>query len=763
MDFKSKILIVRALVPLTLVLCVFSHSQAAEKGKGLGDGHDGNRTSITHLITLYDEAGLPIKATDKQPRPISMRNTCGACHDYDKMATGWHFHSGTTNVLSGRVGEPWVLTDTRVRTQIPISNRDWKGTYSPDDINMTAWKFLKQFSSHFPGGNYGEMKPNDDDPDADPEEFLRWPISGKYEINCLACHHADRKQNQSDAALQAARENYRWAATVASGLATVKGTASELDEFYDPETEYKIITNYDKSRFDSNNKVFLDIVRKPPSNRCYYCHSTQDLQTPGRDEWVHNEDVHLASGMSCADCHRNGVDHMISRGDIEPSGNPHGSADYLKNFDPKKHASYSCQGCHLGNPNAENAADRMGGHLGAPIPEHKGIPAIHFEKLSCTACHSGRLPEENTARVRTARMHKLGLHGRHAMNKQLPHVVTPVFAKMANGKIGPHNMIWPSFWGTRYQPSFWGTKTGDAVTPLPFELEDMVVDHLSEKADGEDTESDPMKLSDERITAVLKLIATGGGDQEEVENGPPGDAEPEAEKEAEPKPEPVFVSGGKLYSLRGDALISTAHEEADTTIKPLEPGLVREIAGDELGVENENPERVNDWIALTEDQILNVLKLFNDYDWELQSWQPKPEPVYVAGGKLYSINNKVLVKDDHEAAEPYKWPIAHDVRPASQSLGSKGRCADCHDDTSPFIFGKVEVDTPINPGEKQTKSMTEFGELDPGYYQSFAFTFLFRPWLKGLVILASAFGGLVLLLFALKGMDRLVTAAGRKK
>ena len=157
------------------------------------------------------------------------------------------------------------------------------------------------------------------------------------------------------------------------------------------------------------------------------------------------------------------------------------------------------------------------------------------------------------------------------------------------------------------------------MTPLPFELEDMVVDHLSEKADREDTESDPTKLSDERITAVLKLIATGGVDQEEVENEPPGDAEPEAKKEAEPKPEPVFVSGGKLYSLRGDALISTAHEAADTTIKPLAPGLVREIAGDELGVENENPERVNDWIALTEDQILNVLKLFNDYDWELQS------------------------------------------------------------------------------------------------------------------------------------------------
>ena len=371
---------------LMLLICVNAHLRAAEKGKGLGDGHDGNRSSISHVITLYDEKDVEIKPNVSQPRPISMRNTCGKCHDYDAMASGWHFHSGSTNALSGRVGEPWVLTDTRIRTQIPISNRGWKGAYKPSDVDMSAWKFLKQFSSHFPGGNYGEMVPSDDDEDADPEEFLRWPISGTYEINCLACHHADRKQNQSDAALQAARENFRWAATVASGLATVKGAASELDDFYDPETEYEIVTNYDKSRFDANNKVFLDIVRKPPSNRCYYCHSTQDLQTPGKDEWVHNEDVHLASGMSCSDCHRNGVDHMMTRGDIEPNHkNPHSSNDYLKAFDIKKVASYSCSGCHLGNESGVDAANKMGGHLGAPIPEHKGIPPIHFEKLSCTA------------------------------------------------------------------------------------------------------------------------------------------------------------------------------------------------------------------------------------------------------------------------------------------------------------------------------------------------------------------------------------------
>jgi len=657
--------VIRTLLPSVLVFVAFALGQAAETGKGFGDGHDGNRTSITHLIDLFDEKDVQIKATDRQPRPVSMRVTCGKCHDYDTIATGWHFHSGSTNVLSGRVGEPWVLTDNRIRTQIPISNRGWKGTYKPDDMDLTAWQLLKKFSSHYPGGDYGEIEPSDEEFDGESPVSERTKISGKYEINCLACHHADRKQNQSDAALQAAKQNYRWAATVASGLATVKGTASELDDFYDSEFDgQKIITSYDKSRFDSENKVFLDIVRKPPSNRCYFCHSTQDLQTPGTDEWVHNEDIHMTSGMSCSDCHRNGVDHMISRGDIEPSKTPHGSADYLKAYEPKKVTSYSCQGCHMGDPNADDPAARMGGHLGAPIPEHKGMPPVHFEKLSCTACHSGRLPTGNTARVRTARIHKLGLHGKLAsMQPQLPHVVTPVFARMANGKIGPHNMIWPSFWGTR-------------------------------------------------------------------------------------------TSG---------------------VVKPLAPRLVREIAPDELGMEIAEPERVNDWIELTEKQIGNVLNLIDEYEWELEedtsvleNWlgfryvEPEPEPVYVAGGRLYSLSNGLVESTEHDAAEPYKWPIAHDVRPAAQSLGSNGRCADCHDKNSPFIFGRIEVDTPIKSAENQTVAMTEFGGLDRGYYQMFAFTFLFRPWLKGVVILSCVLLGMVLLLFALKGLDVVVKAAGKK-
>ena len=30
------------------------------------------------------------------------------------------------------------------------------------------------------------------------------------------------------------------------------------------------------------------------------------------------------------------------------------------------------------------------------IPQHKGLPPIHFEKLSCTACHTGEIPQNKS-------------------------------------------------------------------------------------------------------------------------------------------------------------------------------------------------------------------------------------------------------------------------------------------------------------------------------------------------------------------------------
>jgi hypothetical protein len=122
-----------------------------------------------------------------------------------------------------------------------------------------------------------------------------------------------------------------------------------------------------------------------------------DLPASGKkpEKWSQDEDVHLTAGLKCVDCHRNGLQHNIVRGydrEAAVSGN-------------EMAAATSCRGCHLGD---ENGRRPEGGRLGAPVPEHKGIPTIHFDKLTCTACHSGPWPGDKTLLAKTSRAHRLG-------------------------------------------------------------------------------------------------------------------------------------------------------------------------------------------------------------------------------------------------------------------------------------------------------------------------------------------------------------------
>ena len=89
----------------------------------------------------------------------------------------------------------------------------------------------------------------------------------------------------------------------------------------------------------------------------------------------------------------------------------------------------------------------MSGRLSAPEPEHAGIPAIHFEELSCTACHSGPWPDEQTMTMKTSRAHALGTHGVDKNDEAPPHIAGPVFDRAEDGKITPHKIVWPAYWG----------------------------------------------------------------------------------------------------------------------------------------------------------------------------------------------------------------------------------------------------------------------------------------------------------------------------
>jgi len=600
----------RRLLLLTLILIVlFVCPLGAEEEKLLGEGSDGNRSSPVHLMERFGEDGKKISAKDETPKPFSTKKTCGECHDYEKIAGGWHFNAHNKDVQSGRPGQPWVFVNSAARTQIPMTARQWKNTFSPEQLGVSPWEFVKMNFSHFPGGGYGEMEADN------PDEGIRQGISGMFEINCLACHNADPKQDQSEAAMQSARQNYRWLAAVSCQMGQISGVASSLDDFFDPEVDEGIKFNYKDGLFDKDDKVFFDIIDKPANKRCYFCHSDQDLNISENDEWTRNEDVHLASGMNCVDCHRNGADNMITRG----TGNQeHGKI-------------LSCEGCHVGQCDAKKP---QLGQLGAPKPVHRGIPLIHFEKLTCTACHSGPWPAEKVGRLRTAAIHKTGLHGKHNQELAQPHVYAPVMMTGADGKIGPHKIFWPAYWAML---------KGDKVTPIT-----------------------------------------------------PGD------------------------------VLAKADSILDKDVK-----------------------RRDDWKPLTTEQVADVLKLLADED------SKDAVPVYIAGGNLYRMDAKDKLEIiEHDSAKPYAWPMAHDVRPATQALGLPVRsCRDCHKTNSAFFFGKVQIDTPIkSESGPEYVEMIKLQGVDRLYIWAFNFSFVFRPFLKIVAVVFCCLIGLVILAYAVRAV-----------
>ena len=569
---------------------------------------DPSRSTPVHRIPLFDADGESIVPGGKATKPFSQNVTCGKCHDYEKIERGWHFSAADANVPAGRPGEPWVLMDTATGTQVPLSARGWAGTYKPMDVGLSSWKFVDQFGRHLPGGGLGERFANaQGNPETD-----RWEATGQLEINCLGCHHESFKQNGDEWAKNVVRGNYLEAGTAASGMAYVTGFVNRLPGTFDrmlgeaPDNPQFLPTvQYDRSLFNPKNEVYFDVSRRPPAGRCYYCHTNHPVE---KEQWQVEQDVHMARGFSCMDCHRNGLGHRMTR-NYEGEG---GSGE-----------AYSCRGCHLGNARSVRKALQKGGHGAAPRPEHKGLPKLHLDKLTCTACHCGPYPAARAQRVQTGRIHALGYHGIPYDPNAAPTVQEPVFVQASDGKIGPHRMLFPAFFGRR---------KGGVVKPL-------------------------------LPQAVLQ------------------------------------ATGGVLATPKGKRARVPTAEKVAAALKAL---AAKAQAG---------------------------------------------EAVYVGAGKLHHLDGagKLAAADD-PAARPYAWPLAHDVRPAAQSLGADGACTDCHAADSAFLFGQVVADAPALLGEPTVLEMHTFEGQDATFHKLFGLTFIFRPWLKALGFFVS--GVLVLILLA---------------
>jgi hypothetical protein len=606
---------------------------SSAEGK-IGDESDGSRAVAVHEIALRDERGATITADDDQAQPFSTRRTCGMCHTYERISEGWHFNAVDANVIAGRAGEPWIYVDAGTATQVPLSYRPWPGTFKPEQLGLSPWGFVNLFGRHTPGGGAGELDSEN------PDEIIRQLISGRLEINCLSCHNGHPGQDQGGPtgyAVQIYLQNFRWAATGACEFASVSGAATSEGNSYDHLMSDAIAVHYHQGTFGYRNRVLFDIVREVPDERCYFCHSEKIITPSGSEKWAADEDVHMAAGLSCVDCHRNGLDHNITRGYEEEASVSQNSVL----------GSLTCQGCHL----ESQLAVPMAGRLGAPKPEHAGIPPIHFDKLTCTSCHSGPWPGEKTYRSKTSRAHALGTFFARRADDALPHIATPVFAEQqgigaayheglpvveSSGKIAPHRVLWPAFWGS---------------------MEDQAID-------------------------------------------------------------------------------------------PIELEIVKQTIAPVIG---ESPSS-DGWPSLGAEQITQVVSLLSDQGTD------GTKAVYVSGGKVYCLGDSgQLEQQEHPAARPYLWPIAHNVRPAAQSLGVRG-CKDCHSTDAPFLFGGVEIDSPLVSEQGSVKMMVGFQDIDLSGARAFAFAFVFRPWLKIVILGSCAIVGVVLLLYVLRAVVCIVGA-----
>ncbi|MBU4202800.1 MAG: hypothetical protein KKD59_02435, partial [Acidobacteria bacterium] len=146
--------------------------------------------------------------------------------------------------------------------------------------------------------------------------------------------------------------------------------------------------------------------------------------------------------------------------------------------------------------------------------------------------------------------------------------------------------------------------------------------------------------------------------------------------------------------------------------------------------------------TLTKNQIIQVLQQLEKG--EEEAGEGSAGYAYISGGYLHRLNGKGgLTVEDHPAAAPVTWPLAHDVRPAQQSLGSNG-CKDCHRVDSPFLFASIQGTGPYLSDHVKKRSAVSFMGLNGPYHRLFGLSFFVRPLLKWLL-----FGAALLMLLVL--------------
>jgi len=341
-----------------------------------------------YLLTEDGDTINPItgKNTDK---PYSPKQTCGNCHDYDKITEGFHFQQGMNeNPDSIQVSRAqWVLHPGNYGgnwcSPAPLySYLSAKENQYEQLIDLTSYTFVSKCGICHPGGgslefdrngkrydkvmtdtSYGYKDGEKNNLDGDYYK-ARWQASGVIEADCFMCHLP--QYNNKVRVQQIQKLNYRYAALAASGFGIVNGSVAE---------NTPISIEYNKEMFMPDGTVEPNIIKEPRNTACLWCHAKPGYKKRGANFNARN-DVHIRAGLKCVDCHPAGSmatdkrinereTHQFAKGD-DPGGFVRNDLD---------NTMRTCADCH------DN------GYLGAPLAKHTWLPDFHLEKIACQTCH----------------------------------------------------------------------------------------------------------------------------------------------------------------------------------------------------------------------------------------------------------------------------------------------------------------------------------------------------------------------------------------
>ena len=348
------------------------------------------QSGVCPPFNLYDEDGNVIDPVNNinADKPYSPKQTCGKCHDYNKITQGFHFQQGKDEVATGTIAEryQWVSNPGNYGgnwcSPAPLYNYlSPKSNSSAKEMDMTSFTFITngcatchpgggpleydregfRYDKHMDSLGYTAGGTNNFDGDY---FQAHWNRSGVIEADCNLCHLPEYDYKSRNDHL--AKFNFRWMATVGSGLATVEGSIKDTVD---------VKVKYNLTKFGPDGKVSMHLVREPRNETCLNCHSKPQWKKRG-SSFHEFTDVHIAKGIKCVDCHVSGsmaIDKRIKGKEVHQFGKGDDPSGWVRN--DLDNTMRTCNDCHLT------------GYLNAPIAKHTWLPDLHLDKLSCQTCH----------------------------------------------------------------------------------------------------------------------------------------------------------------------------------------------------------------------------------------------------------------------------------------------------------------------------------------------------------------------------------------